>query len=63
MAPMMGKMMFKTYAPVFEQINLSEDQGMQLRDLILKKNAGSVSSASVASLQSLPARTNLLSGQ
>lgn len=39
MAPMMGKMMFKTYAPVFEQINLSQDQRAQLKDLILKKNA------------------------
>jgi hypothetical protein len=39
MAPMMGKMMVKTYAPVFEQISLSEDQRTQLRNLILKKNA------------------------
>jgi len=38
-APLMGKMMVKNYAPVFEQINLDEDQRAQLRDLILKKNA------------------------
>lgn len=39
MAPMMGKMMVKTYAPVFEQINLNQDQRARLKDLILKKNA------------------------
>jgi len=39
MAPMMGKMMVNTYAPVFEQINLNQDQRAQLTDLILKKNA------------------------
>jgi hypothetical protein len=39
MAPTMGKMMVKTYAPVFEQINLSQDQRARLQDLILKKNA------------------------
>jgi len=38
-APLMGKMMVKHYAPVFEQINLSQDQRAQLKDLILKKNA------------------------
>jgi RNA polymerase sigma factor (sigma-70 family) len=39
MAPMMGKMMVQMYAPVFEQINLSQDQRARLQDLILKKNA------------------------
>jgi RNA polymerase sigma factor (sigma-70 family) len=39
MAPMMGKMMVKTYAPVFEQISLSQEQRARLKDLILKKNA------------------------
>ncbi len=38
-APLMGKMMVKNYAPVFEQIHLGEDQRAQLKDLILKKNA------------------------
>jgi hypothetical protein len=35
---LMGPMMVKTYAPVFEQINLDPDQRAQLNDLILKKN-------------------------
>jgi RNA polymerase sigma factor (sigma-70 family) len=39
MAPMMGKMMVKIYAPAFKQINLSQDQRARLQDLILKKNA------------------------
>jgi RNA polymerase sigma factor (sigma-70 family) len=39
MAPMMGKMMVNYYAPVFAQINLSQDQRARLQDLILKKNA------------------------
>jgi len=39
MAPMMSKMMVKMYAPVFEQINLSQEQRAQLQELILKKNA------------------------
>lgn len=39
MAPMMGKMMLKSYAAVFEQIHLSPEQRAQLQDLILKKNA------------------------
>jgi hypothetical protein len=38
-APLVGKMMVKHYAPVFEQINPGEDQRAQLKDLILKKNA------------------------
>ena len=39
LAPMMGKMLVNNYAPVFEQINLGQDQRAQLKDLILKKNA------------------------
>jgi RNA polymerase sigma factor (sigma-70 family) len=35
---LMGPMMVKAYAPVFEQINLGPDQRAQLNDLILKKN-------------------------
>jgi hypothetical protein len=35
---LMGPMMVKAYAPVFEQINLDPDQRAQLNDLILKKN-------------------------
>jgi hypothetical protein len=38
-APMMGKLMLQNYAPVFEQINLRQDQRAELEDLILKKNA------------------------
>lgn len=37
--PIMGKVMVKTYAPVFELINLSQVQRGQLTDLVLKKNA------------------------
>ena len=39
MTAMMGKMMVKMYAPVFEQINPSQEQRAQLKELILKKNA------------------------
>jgi RNA polymerase sigma factor (sigma-70 family) len=35
---LMGPMMVKAYAPVFEQISLGPDQRAQLKDLILKKN-------------------------
>lgn len=39
MAPMMGKMMLNAFAPFIEQVDLTQDQRAQLRDLILKKNA------------------------
>lgn len=35
---LMGPMMVKAYSPIFEQINLSQDQRAQLEDLIRKKN-------------------------
>jgi len=37
--PVMNKMMVNSYAPVFEQINLSPDQRALLQDLVLQKNA------------------------
>jgi RNA polymerase sigma factor (sigma-70 family) len=39
MTAMMGKMMVKFYAPVFQQLKLSSEQSAQLEELILKKNA------------------------
>ena len=39
MGPLMRKMMLKTYAPVFEQLDLSPEQRARLTELILKKNA------------------------
>ncbi len=38
-AKLMGPMMVKMYAPVFEQLKLSSEQSTQLKDFILKKNA------------------------
>ena len=39
MTAMMGQQMLKMYAPVFAQLKLGSEQGAQLKDLILKKNA------------------------
>ena len=39
MTAMMGQQMVKMYAPVFAQLKLGSEQGAQLKDLILKKNA------------------------
>jgi RNA polymerase sigma factor (sigma-70 family) len=39
MAPMMGKLMVKSYAPVLRQIDLNPEQRAQLEELLLKKNA------------------------
>lgn len=39
MTAMMGKMMVKMYAPVFQQMQLSSEQSARLEELILKKNA------------------------